>query len=297
MCASFYPSVLTTFRNYQVFPSSSGPVSTQQPLSKQVAPPQGPAGQFSTFQALPPAAQSQPAVGVNGRCLMSPCQLFETNALILGAGVIDASKGKPTPAAKKKTTQTKTKKTASKDPKKPSEPDSDSESSDESDLEIEEPEEPSPLPAVRPTDPEAAAEYDTLSAVWAPRNRRPKVEKIKTALVAFKDVVKAVRDEWKTQSQAMKDAENKSENEKAAELKKRVIAQRKIMEVVINATLNKGHPIIVEKYVLFPCAFLTEMAVDCCPRHDCRSLKRNELLPRNRSFWITALLSIMFESQ
>lgn len=123
--------------------------------------------------------------------------------------------------------------------------------SSDSELEVEEPEEPSPLPAARPTDPEEAAKYDTIKAIWAPRNRRANVEKIKSALVAFKDVVKAVRDEWKTQSQAMKDAENQNNNEKAAELRQKVVQQRKLINEVITTALDKGHPTIVAKYVLF----------------------------------------------
>lgn len=151
---------------------------------------------------------------------------------------------------------------------------SDSESSDDSDLEIL-PEEPSPIPATRPSEPVAAVQYDTLKAVWFPRNRRPDVNKIKSALVAFKDVVKAVRDSWKEKSQAMKAAENKGENDKATELKKDVVLQRRLMDVVVSTTLEKGHPIIVEKYVLSFLPHLTFLADRC---HCHRSLKRIESL-------------------
>lgn len=111
--------------------------------------------------------------------------------------------------------------------------------------------------------------------MWSPRNRRPNVEKIKSALVAFKDVVKAVRDTWKEKSQAMKTAENQSENDKAAELKKEVILQRRLMDVVVTTTLEKGHPIIVEKYVLFHFVYLAVLA-DHHLHHGCRRLKRIE---------------------
>jgi hypothetical protein len=146
--------------------------------------------------------------------------------------------------------------------------------SSDSELEVEEPEEPSPLPAVRPTDAEGAAQYDSIKAVWSPRNRYPKAEKIKASLVAFKDVVKAVRDEWKTLSQAMKDAENQNANEKAAELRKKVVQQRQIMNVVVSTTLDKGHEIIIEKYVHYPPPSLTNLA-DRSLR-GCRTLMRNE---------------------
>ncbi|KAJ9305854.1 hypothetical protein DTO217A2_4597 [Paecilomyces variotii] len=151
---------------------------------------------------------------------------------------------------KKATSKASTKKQGSKSASSSSE----SDSYDDSDLDIEIPEEPSPIPATRPQDPVAAAEYDTLKAVWSPRNRRPAVDTIKTALVAFKDVVKSVRDAWKEQSQAMKVAENQSDNNKAAEIKKNVTLQRRLMEVVVNTALEKGHPIIVEKLGEHPMA-------------------------------------------
>jgi len=51
----------------------------------------------------------------------------------------------------------------------------------------------------------------------------------------------------KAHSQAMKEAENKSELEKSAEFKKHAILQRRLMEIVVNTTLERGHPAIVEK--------------------------------------------------
>lgn len=95
-------------------------------------------------------------------------------------------------------------------------------------------------------------QYDTIKAIWSPRNKYPSVEKIKNALVAFKDVVKTVRDEWKSLSQAMKDAENQNNNDKASELRNKVVQQRKLINAVITTAIDKGHPVIVEKYVLFP---------------------------------------------
>ncbi|KAH8424351.1 uncharacterized protein LDX57_002102 [Aspergillus melleus] len=127
--------------------------------------------------------------------------------------------------------------------------------SDDSDLEIEhEPPEKSPIPPSRPTEPEAAANYDTLRAVWFPRNRRPNAEKVKSALVAFKDVVKKVRDAWKDKTQAMKMAENKGDNDKAAKFKKETGSQRRIMDMVVKTTLERAHPMILEKLGEHPIA-------------------------------------------
>ncbi|RHZ48883.1 uncharacterized protein CDV56_103618 [Aspergillus thermomutatus] len=159
---------------------------------------------------------------------------------------------KPTePPRKKARTKTVSKKTTTLAKKSSA---SESDTSDDSGLEIQFPEEPSPIPATRPSEPEAAVEYDTLQAVWSPRNRRPNADKVKNALVAFKDVVKSVRDAWKESSQAMKMAENKDENDKAAQLKKDVVLQRRLMDVVVSTTLEKGHPAIVEKLGEHPMA-------------------------------------------
>ncbi|CAG7963791.1 unnamed protein product [Penicillium olsonii] len=123
---------------------------------------------------------------------------------------------------------------------------SESDSSDESELEIEAPDEPSPIPPIRPTEPEEAAQYDTLQAVWSPRNKWPGPEKVKTALVAYKDLIKTLRDAWKEQVQAMKVAENQGDNSKAAKIKDQVTVQRRTMDKVATTTLEMGHPNIVE---------------------------------------------------
>ncbi|RAH80650.1 hypothetical protein BO86DRAFT_364671 [Aspergillus japonicus CBS 114.51] len=162
-----------------------------------------------------------------------------------------ATKKQPTSQSKKTTAKGSSKKVDGTADSSESETDS-----SDSELEIEDraPEEPSPLPTSRPSEPEAAAKYDALKAVWSPRNRRPNVDKVKSALVAFKDVVKTVRDAWKDSSQAMKAAENEGNNDKAAQLKKDAVLQRRLMDVVVCATLETGHPIIVEKLGEHPIA-------------------------------------------
>ena len=124
-----------------------------------------------------------------------------------------------------------------------------SESSDSSDTELL-PEEPSPIPPTRPTDPVDAIRYDTFKAVWHPRNRRPGAEKIKNAMVAFNDVVTGVRDTWKEKSRLVKMSENKGDGVKADELKKDVLLHRRLMDAVACTALERGHPAIIEKYVL-----------------------------------------------
>ncbi|KAJ5749300.1 uncharacterized protein N7511_010996 [Penicillium nucicola] len=185
--------------------------------------------QFNYYQH---GLQVQPQLG--------PASQMPATGLPVPDVIINTKKG----PAKKLQPKTKgTKKTHSK---------SESESSDESDLEIEAPDEPFPLPPIRPTDPLAAAQYDTVLAVWSPRNKWPGPEKVKNALVAFKDVVKALRDAWKEQVQAMKTAENQGDNNKATKLKEQVISQRRIMDNIATTTLEMGHPVIVDKYVFLP---------------------------------------------
>lgn len=154
-------------------------------------------------------------------------------------------------------------KTVGKQPDASSGSESSSDESDESDLEVQEPDEPSPIPATRPNEPIAAVEYDTLRAVWSPRNKPPRVDKVKDALVAFKEVVKSVRDTWKDRTQAMKMAENKDENDKAAKIKEEVVLQRRVINAVVSTTLEKGHPKIVEKYVHSHFHPLTKLACRC----------------------------------
>ena len=200
-----------------------------------------------------------------------------------------AKPGKKQTTLKKVTKKSTSKATTKKPDGKSASSGSETDTSD-SELEIEAPEEPSPIPPVRPNEPEAAARYDALRAVWSPRNRRPHADKVKSALVAFKDVVKAVRDTWKEKSQAMKMAENKGENDKAAQIKKEVVLQRRLMDVVISTTLDQGHPTIVEKYVLSLSLFLSlnNLAYRC---HGHRSQKRIESLSRVISLvWTSAYL-------
>lgn len=144
-------------------------------------------------------------------------------------------------------------------------------SSDESDddLEVEEPPaEPSPIPAVRPDDVEGRAGYDTIKVVWAPRNRHAKAADVRNAMIQFSDLVKGVRDTWKARSEALKAAENQNLEGKIPSLKKEVVLQRRLLDLIINNTLEFGHPSYVRRYVL---DFLFHLASPISP---CRSLSR-----------------------
>ncbi|PLN84737.1 hypothetical protein BDW42DRAFT_191346 [Aspergillus taichungensis] len=138
---------------------------------------------------------------------------------------------------------------------------SDSES-DESDLEIVEPEEPSPIPPARPTQPEARVEYDTLQVVWFPRNRQPEADKVRSALDEYKALVKSIRDKLRADMQALKHTEQLRAERASSPgqvLTNHALLcqarmeiedaehQRRYMDIVVTTTLDKGHPLIVEK--------------------------------------------------
>ncbi|KAJ5623468.1 hypothetical protein N7490_012073 [Penicillium lividum] len=129
-------------------------------------------------------------------------------------------------ATKKPTKKQPAKKTA----KKESKGKQDSESSDDSELEIEAPQNRPPYP-----------QFAHLS----PLQQLP--DKVKNGLMAFKEIIKALRDSWKDQVQAMKNAENQGDNDKAAQLKQGVTLQRQTMDKIMTTAMEMGHPMIVEK--------------------------------------------------
>ncbi|PGH14959.1 hypothetical protein AJ80_05722 [Polytolypa hystricis UAMH7299] len=140
------------------------------------------------------------------------------------------------------------KKVAAKPVAKPDASDS-SESNDSdssSDLEVEP--EPSPLPATRPSDLEGAVRYDTLKAVWSPRNKRPPISVVRNSMMLFSELVKGVRDTWKARSEALKAAENQNLEDKIPAVKKEVISQRRLLDLIVNTTLEFGHPSIFQRY-------------------------------------------------
>ncbi|OJJ44419.1 hypothetical protein ASPZODRAFT_18609 [Penicilliopsis zonata CBS 506.65] len=196
---------------------------------------------YRTAQHLDPAGITQPKLLPNYRNI----------------SILPQDRGAPPPVTTVKKVEVKKKKTSSKKQTAKSTTKlaavnnqsdssaSDSESSDYSDLEIEAPE-PSPLPPTRPGEPIPAAQYDAIQAVWSPRNRQPKNDDIKKAIVAFNQLVKAVRDVWKDKCQAMKTAESKGEKDKVAALQQEASLQRQTIDAIIAATLKEGHPAIVE---------------------------------------------------
>ncbi|EEP81253.1 predicted protein [Uncinocarpus reesii 1704] len=146
---------------------------------------------------------------------------------------------KPIQPRKKKETLLKAKTTARREPAKHLKQKSDSETSES---EVEEPPEPSPLPASRPMDLDGSTKYDALKIVWFPRNRQPSAPAVRNAMVLFSDMVKGIRDSWKSRSEALKAAENQNQEAKIPAIKREVIMQRRLLDMIINTTLTHGHP-------------------------------------------------------
>ncbi|KAJ6014747.1 hypothetical protein N7540_009338 [Penicillium herquei] len=181
------------------------------------------------------SVQPHLSIGSNPAAQQAGLVVSKETGLPIPQVLIQSSKIIKKQPGKKSKTQKKTKN------------ESETETSDDSDLEIETSPEPSPIPATRPKEPVEAAGYDTLQAVWSPRNKRVSAEKVKSGLMSFKDIIKTLRDEWKDRVQDMKTAENKGNNELAAKWKAVVSSQRQTMDKIMTTAMEMGHPMIVEK--------------------------------------------------
>jgi hypothetical protein len=123
-----------------------------------------------------------------------------------------------------------------------SESDDDTDSSYESDSSP--PPEKSPLPAVRPQKAVEAVQYDTMKAVWLPRNKFAENERILKGLSELWEVVRTIRDRWKSDRDAVKKAIGE-----LPLLKERVEKQVEMMEAVLSAAIEFGHNDLLSAYV------------------------------------------------
>jgi hypothetical protein len=151
-----------------------------------------------------------------------------------------AARLKPTSALSAGSPQSK----ASLDSSSESESSDDDSEYDSSDSEEEEAE-PSPLPAARPPQPLEGVRYDAMKAVWLPRNRSAEAQQIRTGLKDFWEVVRTIRDRWKTDNEAVKRAIDTKKDGEVPMLKDRVNNQRNMLEVALRAALEHGHPDII----------------------------------------------------
>ena len=98
-----------------------------------------------------------------------------------------------------------------------------------------------------PEDPVKHAEWDTVQAVWSPRNKPATADRIRNGIASYGELLKRLRNEWETQNEALKKAE--LNNSPTDDLRRRVTDSRRIVEHVMVTTLEWGHPSHIRKYV------------------------------------------------
>ena len=111
-------------------------------------------------------------------------------------------------------------------------------------------EEPSPLPTSRPQDVAKAAEYDTTKAVWAKRSAVLPGSAIRKAMGDLWNVVRIIRDAFRSASLDLQQAEAMKDETKANKSRTQLNDQRRTFEKVVKAVLTHGHPDIVDRYVM-----------------------------------------------
>jgi hypothetical protein len=129
---------------------------------------------------------------------------------------------------------------------------SDTDSSYDSDSDTSPPPEKSPLPATRSLKAVEAVRYDTIKAVWFPRNKFAENERILKGLADLWEVIRTIRDRWKTDRDAVKKAVEAKQESELPLLRERVDKQIEMMEAVLKAAAEFGHPDLLSAYVLPP---------------------------------------------
>lgn len=129
-------------------------------------------------------------------------------------------------------------------------PTSSYDSESDSDLEIEGPPEPMPeiLKSDRPNDFDGKVLFDTVQAVWSPRNKLAVPDKIRTGIAQFGETIRKLRDAWKAKNAALQQAEN-ANSSNVPNLKGEVGQYRRLMQNVAETAVKLGHPAHLKKYV------------------------------------------------
>ena len=130
---------------------------------------------------------------------------------------------------------------------------SEEDSSDESEYEsssAEEEEPKPPIPAARPTAPKDAVRYDTIKSLWRPAtpNQAMGEQSIRQGMNEFFEVVNTIGDRWKADCEDVKKAQDQNESRQVPVFKQRVVDQRELMEVAMDAALGHGYPEIIEYF-------------------------------------------------
>lgn len=123
----------------------------------------------------------------------------------------------------------------------------------------------SPLPASRPQKAMEIVRYDTIKAVWLPRNKFAENSKILQGMGALWEVTRTIRDRWNQDRDAVKKAVETKKDGELPLLKERVEKQREMMEAVLKASVQYGHPDLLSAYVYpfphFPVAMCTTLEI------------------------------------
>ena len=114
------------------------------------------------------------------------------------------------------------------------------------------PPEKSPLPATRPQKAVEAVRYDTIKAVWFPRNKYAENQRILKGLADLWEVVRTIRDRWKSDREAVKKALELKQEGELPLLRERVEKQLEMMEAVLSAASEFGHQDLLSAYVFSP---------------------------------------------
>lgn len=116
-------------------------------------------------------------------------------------------------------------------------------------------EEPLPVPLIRPNDPDKAIEFDIIKAVWAKRSVVLSGAVIRSALGEYWEIIRSIREQWKSETQKLQQATEKKEATKVSDYRSRADEKRRLLESCLRLTLRHGHRDIVERYVQIPFAF------------------------------------------
>ena len=106
-----------------------------------------------------------------------------------------------------------------------------------------------PLPATRPTKALEAVKYDTIKTLWRVPYRSVEGDDIRKGLTEFWEIIRTIRDRWKSDTLTAKAAEDAKKVNEIDILKERVENQRELLEAVLGAAVAEGHRDIVEQYV------------------------------------------------
>lgn len=91
-----------------------------------------------------------------------------------------------------------------------------------------------------------------MKATWRSKRFNVDAAEIRSALKEFWEVVRTIRDRWKTDTAAVTEAEDKKRIGELPLLRSRVKDQRDMFEAALKAALQHGHRTILEQYVIRP---------------------------------------------